>query len=520
MNDDPTLDRLDARGRAAAAGLRTAVAERPIPVFDPDAVPIDVDGRPTGPRRRRAGMLLAVAAALVIVAGAVAALALGGEGGDEQEPVDGVGAADLRRYVLGTVPDGFALVQVHDQVAPLPDADLWMGEVTVLGPSIDAPAVGLGVLSPDAVPEEGAVEIEVAGRTAWRVPGYGPSTLIVEVGDSHVASYGGATPLADLEEVLGALRVEDEGLVVPDDALPDGWSELGVVHADDIAPMTVSLRSGSDVRLWSATYATDVPADEDGDSISVTSRSGSALEVHAGRLASPDAREVTVRGHSALLVTSPDIDLPDEPDAVNFRWTTVTWEERPGEVVSVGGSVTEDALLAAAADVVVVAPSEVQALRADAMRFGVDGAAVTVLGEGRFSDGSPWLLIDDVEQGFVDLRTTIDSAGMTSDYSVSGTAGDDVDPLDPQSAIGDVTVRRGEQLGWVYGWVEADVDRVEVRTAAGGEVVTEATMVGDGDRRGWVAEVPVAGWSRDDTPDWEVVALDAGGSTLGVASIE
>ena len=65
MTDDRFLDGLDARGRAAGAGLRAAVADRPVPVFDPDVIRVDVDGSPQRRgRRRRAGLLLAVAAKL------------------------------------------------------------------------------------------------------------------------------------------------------------------------------------------------------------------------------------------------------------------------------------------------------------------------------------------------------------------------------------------------------------------------------------------------------------------------
>ena len=47
MNDD-LMTRLDQRGRAAGAAAHTAVAEHPIPDFDPDLVRVSLDDDPSG----------------------------------------------------------------------------------------------------------------------------------------------------------------------------------------------------------------------------------------------------------------------------------------------------------------------------------------------------------------------------------------------------------------------------------------------------------------------------------------
>ncbi|HEU5150423.1 MAG TPA: hypothetical protein VFU19_08000 [Iamia sp.] len=140
MTDDRTLAALDQRGRAAAAGVRAAVADRPVPVLDPDVVRIDVDGRPEprgrGRRSRPVVGLLAAAAAVLVVVAAVVALTVDGD--PDSAPADQVRPGGPLRFTLATPPEGHVLAGVYDAAtAPAPSAGetTSFGPLTVYGPS-------------------------------------------------------------------------------------------------------------------------------------------------------------------------------------------------------------------------------------------------------------------------------------------------------------------------------------------------------------------------------------------------
>lgn len=550
MTGASTLDRLDARGRAAAAGLHAATAARPVPAFDPDPVRISLDadvrdagdavdadrrrlaGRPAGGgaesegegptggagmgraggRGRRVGLALAVAAAVVVVAAAVALVV--GVGGDDQRPVDRVGADDLRRYVLDPAPDGYALEAVSDPDDPVvgevfPDP---FGPVTVLGPSVDAPALGLVAMdgaSVEANVSDGAVEI--GGRRAWPADGAGSPGLIVDVDGHQVLVFPGATPVAESEGVIAAMRVADGRVVVPGDALPTGWRDLGTVPAEALVPEARGLHGGDEAqRTWSATYRRADGA----TTIQVVARRGTALDVHATALVSPDARTTTVVGHRAVVAPVP-VPRPDDAEGapIDDQWASVTWEARPGEVVTVAGIATTDVLLAAASDVV-VADADLDGLREQAMRFGIDDGWVLQLAEGTFSDGSPWVLTADGRRD-VELRTTAAASARADQVDATATPSEGLDA--PVLEV--VSAARTDDVGWIYGPLRQGVATVEVRISGTDDVVAEGRVVHTGDIWAWIAEVPLDHWPEPGSQALEVVSRDETGARVGDTSV-
>lgn len=243
MTDD--LAALDARGLAAGRRLRAAAAVHPVPVFDPDLLPlrVPVDGPvrrsggrtggsdgsadpadPPGPGRRRWIALVGVAAALALLAGVV--LRAGG-GDDGSAPVDDVEVRPRRvaAYVADPPPAGLDLVAL---VEPRPDEEPFLpggggGDptgptgptATVYGPVatgrpglavvwVDAWAGGGTVPGPQGngpQPTEAAgllpVDSGVGGRRAWVTPTTwrGAPSVLVEVdgGFAQVHRAGDAT---------------------------------------------------------------------------------------------------------------------------------------------------------------------------------------------------------------------------------------------------------------------------------------------------------------------------------------
>ncbi|HEX7136133.1 MAG TPA: hypothetical protein VF228_26365 [Iamia sp.] len=524
MTDDRTLTAVDERARAAAAGVRAAVAERPVPLFDPDLVRIDIDARPDRRRRTLVGLVAAAAAVLVVVA---AVVSLAGTGDDDSAPA--VAPGDLPRYVLRTAPEGFALAVVHEAGG---DSSDLAGPATVYGPAADRAALAVAPLPVDPEDESASEsdvplqaqdlpEVEVPGRRAWDASeGIGEGALFVEVGDRLVVVLGAGAGEATVA-AAAAVTLDGEVASVPGDALPEDWSRLGDVPLLD-ALGSLALSGGPEAggRAWGVSYG---PLDG-GDTVEIVAvgvDAGGPLDVGLSGLLTSDVEEVEVRGGPAVLAR-----LHVEAPGGTTTWWTLRWEDRPGVVVEIVAASDDrfgrDDVLALAEDLVALAPDDLPALRHEADRYGLDAPGVVVLGEGQFSDGSTWTLASE-PGGETDisltLRTSSPATGGTSMAS-AGSASADGDAGAPVTPFpGGVTVEEGEDLDWAYGEVRAEVATVEVRRPGGDVLGTGPTVSAEG-ITGFVVELPVGTVTIDGisgSPGVTFVALDAAGAEVGRA---
>lgn len=171
MTDDRTLDALDTRARAAAAGVRAAVADRPVPAFDPDLVRIRLDE--PGPRPGRRLPLVAVAAVVIVVLAVVA----GTWGDDDGAPTEhaGPGTEPAPTTAAGTAVLSFRPVLADEEVgdetgaappcagAAAPPGD----EVLAYRPDPDAPSTSCLTVGPVGFDgtDLSRVEARVGGST-------------------------------------------------------------------------------------------------------------------------------------------------------------------------------------------------------------------------------------------------------------------------------------------------------------------------------------------------------------------
>lgn len=519
------LDPIDERGRAAAADLRARAGSRPRPVFDPEAAalvaPTPIAARRSGwhdPRR------LAVAAAVVLVLVGCAIWA--GMGADDDGPADvTTTTTEVRPFRPTELPAGFELSYAADVAVDEVAPGSLGGPLVLYGPSGDDPRLGLSWISEEnAELDEGEAVGEVDGRTVRRLETSGMLNPTVAVADPDGGWLLATSPELseeDLVAVVGAASATDGRATVPDDALPDGWSELGTSQTGLLGPSSVAaMRGAPSVALRSMLYA----GPDEGDlptSITVTSSGGDQLALDAALVTSPSVEEVTVRGHRALLVSLDSEALTDEEGIVTPASFTVSWLESPGELVSVSGfSVDRDELLRAAESVEPVADAEWERL-VEQTRLGDLGGLVDQgeeIARGDFADGTAWVLYDlgaTADEGDggpggavepqLSLHTTLatGSGSMTTSMGMATSGDGDGAPL-RSLAIDQVA---GRQLA--YGWTVADA--VEVRALGADGTVLDETGTSP------LPDAAVGSWFVLELPagTTELELVDAGGTVLG-----
>ncbi len=538
MTDDRTLADIDARGRAAASGVRTAVADRPAPAFDPDLVRIDVDARSPRPRRSRplVGLVAAAAAVLVVLAGAVALVS---SGDDDSSPAEETGPAADGRYRLGEVPDGFVVAGLSE--GPAPGADEY-GQATLYGPDAAHPRLAVGTMPdgmgfgcssddgddcaspsgedvPDAV--AGLDEVPLQRYRAWDASTRYGGALLVEVGDDLVLVAGASLSPEELRRSAEGIAPGDRP-TVPASHLPEGFAEIDTAPLLSVMGSTFGIvfsgRGGATGVRWALSYGPSDPSDDGLQMISVSAAAGSEVEVGMGGVLVADAEDVTVRG-AAGQITRSQVAVTDAT-----VWS-VRWQEQPGEVVELVVGTTADRaftreqVLDLAEGIVPVDEAGVAEIRQVIADRGLDRPGVTVVGEGTFSDGETWRLVHglgDAELGVsgLTLRTQAVPTGMSTSSATSSEAGPDGEPASEGPVGSEAALVDGDPYAWAFGPVTApDVVAVEVRR--GGALLATATVVRTGDLAGWVAELPPGLIDEGGSDELVVVAFDAAGTELG-----
>lgn len=521
MDENEILSRIDARGRGAAAGLHDALTDTAVPLFDPEVHPVALDG--SRARHRARTRWMSAAGIVVLALAAAAVLVVGGDDGGD--PADRVGTVEPpRRFAAGHLPEGFAISGVGDASTSSSESEV-SGPLVLFGPDLSRPELAVAVSRSEMEPEDqpdGEV-VTVGGRRMVLIgsPGFTAHAGIIDVDDRQVLAV--ARGRSVLEEIAATVEIgEGDRPAVDPSTLPDGWEELGQL-ADAAAAYgpTAVMRTGGP-GTWTAVYDQREegfgelePMLGESAILMVTSTPGGPVDLAAGRLFADDSEDVEVRGHPAV-VTHVEIEHSTN---LGEEWTvdawTVSWEERPGEVVRVGGSgVSREVVLAVAEDVRAVDADEWAELGRDGLRHSLRMAGTVELGEGTFSDGSPWLAyVEDVAIGGAPEPSEEDATGTvggpitygeepvppdprmvvrttgSSSSGVSSAYDGDTTEVAPGPFLDAITVEGGGAFAWVYGLVAAEAATVEL-VGPDGEVLLTVEVLRAGGYHGFLMEIP------------------------------
>lgn len=534
------LDRLDERAAAAASDVRRRAGDRPRPTFDPRAAATPEALAPaTALRGRgRSPQVLAAAAAIVAVLLGAALWASGRDGADE-DPTDVV-TTEVRPYRATELPEGLVLAgagEVDASAAAEAAQASSFGPLELYGPSLDEPGLGASWFGDDEVGvDAGEVVAERDGREVRRLATDGALPPAVAIADPRRGWIVLVSPtLADDELAAVALAASsaDGRVTIPSDALPDGWRPLGadargllgilptVLRGDTTAAVRATYYASADAgEITGATEGQGSAGDAEGEapepqlpsdlrSITITASPGDEVAVAAARLRVPEVTDLQVRGHVAV---ASSVALDGSGPA--FR--SLTWLERPGEVLTVTGVGLElDELRSVAESIEPIPAGEWRDLIARSQLGDLPGSGSeqgVELARGQFDDGTVWILRDTAEEGqapSIDLQVALagDSSSSSSGSSSSVSGAPDGPPL-RSLEVEEISDRR-----FAAGLVDPRVVRVEVR-AADGTVLAEApaTAGTDGRADGWfVLEVPADGT--------ELVLLDEAGVVLGATGL-
>ncbi len=500
MNEHELLERLDERATAAAADLHSAAAARPIPEFDAEHVlltPLATTGR-----RRLTRPLVGIAAAAVLVAGAgVLWMAVrDGSTPDPAEMPETPATVEPRPFVATKLPEGMSMVGAFDDAQVGDDAALF-GPATIYGPSDTEPGLIVYVLGEwsGVDVQDGLERFEVDGRQAYvsevSVGGGGTMVILPLDDDRAVIAGGPSLSRGELAELATRTAVDDLRATVPEDALPDGWRPL-LVEPDAMGLMSPlwSLRAASTSGAWSV-YSTG----DDGEMLAqLGSVVGGEARMFAATLFAERFEEATVRGRRALVI--------EYSRTSDFRAVTVTWLEKPGELLRLSGvGLSIEELLSMAEGVEPVSDDEFADLVERSKLGGLDADPALTVGEGRFDDGSRWVLRQgtDGSTPSPELNVAIaDDTGGSSSQSSSGSSSGS----ESGRGLVAVTTVEYEDRTFAAGFVTDGVVAVELRQPDG-SVLGNAEVVTGAGHTGWVTELTV--------PATVAVALDANGNEVG-----
>ena len=208
--------------------------------------------------------------------------------------------------------------------------------------------------------------------------------------------------------------------------------------------------------------------------------------------------EATVRGRRALVI--------EYSRTSDFRAVTVTWLEKPGELLRLSGvGLSIEELLSIAEGVRPVSAAEFTDLVERSKPGGLDADPADTVGEGQFPDGSRWVLRQGTDGSTpspeLNVAITDDTGGSSSQSSSGSSSGSE-----SGRGLVAVTTVEYEDRTFAAGFVTDDVVAVELRQPDG-SVLGNALVVTGAGHTGWVTEL--------DVPATVAVALDANGNEVG-----
>lgn len=507
MSPDPTD--LDTRAANAAGNLREVAARRPVPTFEPGRLPAPAPAAEPG---RSPARMLAVAAVVVLVAGVVGGAAvLRRDDGGAPDRLTAEQVDPPRPHVAGWLPDGWESLGTWS-IEPGEEETSLLADFQVLGTDgtpVVAIGMGPGIESftddEDASTSTRQERVEVDGREVWRVttPFAGDSTWsVVAAGDRSIVVIAPTLDDEERDRLAAGAAWDGSTLTLPEAA--EDWEHLLTLD-DAMAAMPIALyrQQVFGAVAYQASYALP-PAvtDEAMTGVSITTAGVVSDTTAVTRLFAPASRMIEVRGHDAAVGTF-------EEAGTTFRF--VTWQERPGEKITVTGSdVTEEELLRIAEDVRPADRTTWDGLELDTRlgRFNQHldpGVRVVELGTGETADGVAWRLVNKVPDGTAEPLSTGLELFVAMDGGRSlGMEGFSADSSSPfTESI--VTGVDDDRLLLAAGLVVDEVAAVRIERPDGG-VIAESDLLEAEGHRAWVAEVPPEGIV--------VVALDGAGAEL------
>ena len=526
---DEQLRQLDQRAAAAGRDLHARAADRPAPAFDPDRAA--VTALPTA-RPNPRGRLLAVAA-VVLVAAAIAGL-LVAQSGDDGDDKAKVISTDPRPFVAGRLPEGLQLAgagEITNEQARASTGD--DGPASLYGPDEEDPRLLIGTMPAPELTDSDLDPVDLgSGRTGYVYDevGLGKHAVLAVDDDQAFVIASSSLETDRLLDLAGEVSVDGSGAIdLGGSDLPDGWRPLG--DAPSLSGFGNPILSTVDPSAVGhyVLYLQDPPdaLGTDGTTLTVWSTPGEDRLVYAGAVTADSTKRTTVRGHDAL-ITNSTITMQDGP--VTTR--SVTWIERPGELVRVSGYGFDEAeLLATAEGVEPVGPAAWKDLleRSQLGEFDSGGtdAPTTVVGEGRFDDGSRWKLEASASEdpSFPDPTVHLSVALAEPDDSSSTFSGTG-SALGGSEARGFLSVETESTGGKTFtgALIGPDVARVAV-LGPDGEVLDEPAIAEGGGFRGVAVLVPTDGatlvaYAADGTEiaREDLRAVDDGSSSSGSSS--
>ena len=527
---DPHLDPLDHRAARAATDLRARAAARPIPALDVELAALPPLPSLHRSRRQGASRMLAAAAAVLVLAAVAGILALRSTGA-ETVPAEAA-SGDPRPFVAGHLPTGYEVAGIGGIGSP--GVPFWgafdpiaTGATTIYGAEASRPGLVVQVLPGPASDWIDPAQTDLidlpGGRTVDPIDdlGLGKHALRVARGDRATQFITTTMEADELQAVASAVVDGDARLDLDAVDLPVGWHELGHFASDEdssVDTFLAALEGGGNVAFY-----TDRPlpspdsddgharlSDADG-AIAVSSTAGGEQELYARAAVAAASSTTTVRGHDAIVATMPT----HAGDEIPLR--SISWIERPGELVRVTASgLDEPALVAVAEDVRPVSPMAWKALAEqsqtgafDAVRTGEE--APIRVGQGRFPDDLTWrLTVTPADAGTdPEVHLAVSPPAGGGDPATTSGRGTAADPA-ARAILATETIDFGDLRLYSGALVAPEVARVEVRDADGTVIARPDIVEGHGHRG---VATPVA------TASATLVALAADGTELDRAEL-
>lgn len=485
MNDRQSLEQLDQRGAAAAVDARACAASRPRPAFDPAAArTMPAPARLSVHCRSRRPFVAVAAAAAVVVAGIAVGVVQHRTNDDDNRPA-GVTTVQPRPFLATDLPNGLALVGASGADS----SGGSMGPMLVYGSAPDDPALGVIVVNEDPKAFADWPRVTVDGRTVITDDsgGFGKNVVVVVRGDRTLILSSPTLSLSSVAKLAERVTIEGSRPVVPESALPDGVRLLG----EDADPMADSgaisvSRGGFSEGFLTAYQRGTGPG---GATVTVTSTSGDEVRLNATRLLANQSKITSVRGHQGLF-TNQKLTA-----GAGLEVQTLSWLERPEEVLRVSGYGATEAELRTVAEGLQPVPADEWRKLLERTKLGElspssDTPPVTKLGRGRFADGTAWALLrhDDKGSGGLDLKVALDGDSDTSEAHSGSAQATGTPGGEPAGVFTENLVQLRGDRHFAAGMLRSDVATVVLLDGQGRSSGKAAVLTGNG-APAWVAEL-------------------------------